>query len=266
MKITLRILRQKSPKDKSTIETYTVEDVDPDMRFLYMLDLLNGRLIKEGVRPVAFDHGCREGVCGLCGFMINGVPHGHGTKKAACQLHMREFEDGEVLFLEPYRSRALPVIRDLLVDRRALERIVQAGAFVPCRGEEESDRGESQDHGEEAEPPPFCIECGACVAACPNASAVLFAGAKLKTVSGFHPGKTDHCERVARIVEQMDAEGFGACSHHGECEAVCPKGISIDLIASLSASYRSAVLGGALPSDLSRPCKGRKPDGRSFPS
>jgi succinate dehydrogenase / fumarate reductase iron-sulfur subunit len=242
MKLTLKILRQENPGAKSTTETYTVEDVDPDMRFLYMLDMLNGRLIKEGIRPIAFDHGCREGICGDCGFMINGVPHGHHSGKTVCQLYMREFEEGDVLLLEPFRSRALPVIQDLLVDTRAVERVVQAGAFVPSFAVEETRPEQSQSLDEKAGPPPFCIECGACVAACPNASAMLFAGAKFATVSGFHPDRSDRSSRVTRIVAHMDTEGFGACSNHGECEAVCPKGISVDLIAGLNAGYISAAL------------------------
>ncbi len=244
MKVILEILRQKTPKDRGILKTYTVEDVDPDMKFLYMLDMLNGRLIEQGIRPIAYDHGCREGICGYCGFMINGLPHGPGTGKAVCQLDMREFKDGEVLLLEPFRSRALPVIRDLLVDRRALERIIQAGAFVPASPEEESKPDQSQISDKRAGPPPFCIECGACVAACPNGSAMLFAGAKFTTVSGFHSDGIARSRRVTRIVEQMDAEGFGACSNHGECEAVCPKGVPVDVIAGLNASYISAALRG----------------------
>ena len=214
------------------------------MGFLYMLDRLNGRLIREGVRPIAFDHGCREGICGLCGFMINGLPHGEITGKSVCQLYMREFEDGDVLFLEPYRSRALPVIRDLLVDRRALDRIVRAGAFVHSTDVDHPRSGIHRNAEERTEPPPHCIECGACVAACPNASAMLFAGARLKIVSGFHPEKADRSQRAARISEQMDAEGFGSCSNHGECEAVCPKGVAVALIAELNSRYLSAILGG----------------------
>ncbi|MDP6108417.1 MAG: 4Fe-4S dicluster domain-containing protein, partial [Candidatus Brocadiia bacterium] len=164
--------------------------------------------------------------------------------KTVCQLYMREFEDGEVLFLEPYRSRALPVVRDLLVDRRALDRIVRAGAFVHSTDVDHPRPGQPGDSEGRTEPPPHCIECGACVAACPNASAMLFAGARLKIVSGFHPGRTDRAQRAASISKQMDAEGFGSCSNHGECEAVCPKGVAVPLIAELNARYLSAILRG----------------------
>ena len=241
MKITLQVLRQKSPNEKSYLETHTVEGIDPDMKFLYMLDMLNGRLAREGIRPIAFNHGCREGICGCCGFMINGVPHGLPGGKAVCQLSMLEFEDGDVLLLEPFRSRALPVIRDLLVAREALDRIIQAGAFVPSSKRETSDPAQSQSVDARPGPLPFCVECGACVAACPNGSAMLFAGAKYAVLSAFHP---DRSLRVTRMVEHMDAEGFGACSNHRECEAACPKGISVDVIAALNSDYISGTLRG----------------------
>ncbi len=235
MDITLNIWRQENPDVTGGLKTYTVADVDPDMQFLYMLDLLNFSLIKAGERPVAFNHGCREGICGYCGFMINGVPNGHRDKTAVCQLYVREFIHEPVLVLEPFRSRALPVIRDLLVDRGALERMAQTGGLAR---DGTAGAGAADANGKgPAEALYFCLDCGACVAACPNGSAMLMTAAKLSPLASLHSSRPQRSALAVQMVERMDGEGFGACSDHRECEAVCPKGIPASLIAAVNSNY-----------------------------
>lgn len=243
MKVTLKIWRQSGPRDKGKLVSYPMEDVSPDMSFLELLDVLNEQLLLKGERPVAFDHDCREGICGSCGFMIGGVAHGPQKLTTTCQLFMRQFRDGETIIAEPFRSRAFPVIKDLVVDRSALDKIIQAGGFISARtgsapdanaipiGKEQADR--SMDAA-------ACIGCGACVAACPNGSAMLFTAAKISHLGLLPQGQPERHQRALRMVNRMEEMGFGPCSNHGECEAVCPKGISIDFIARLNRDFTKA--------------------------
>ena len=249
MTFTLRIWRQSGPREKGRLVAYTVEKVSSHMSFLEMLDVLNERLILQGERPVAFDHDCREGICGSCGFMIGGVAHGPLRLTTACQLFMRHFQDGDTLVVEPFRSRAFPVIRDLVVDRSALDRIVQAGGFISARTGSAPDGnailiGKAQ--ADRAMDAAACIGCGACVAACPNASAMLFTAAKISHLALLPQGQPERAQRTLRMVDTMRELKFGSCSNHGECEAVCPKGISIDFIARLNREFLKASVVGKL--------------------
>jgi succinate dehydrogenase / fumarate reductase iron-sulfur subunit len=237
MKLTLRIWRQKNPIMDGQFVTYEVDGVTPDMSFLEMLDVLNEQLVEHGEEPVAFEHDCREGICGSCGFLINGVPHGPRRHTTVCQLHMRFFNDGDALTLEPWRARAFPVIRDLVVDRSAFDRIIQAGGYITAP------TGSAPDAnailvGKEAADTAFdaaaCIGCGACVAACPNAAAMLFTSAKVTHLNVLPQGQPERDERTLNMVAAMRREAFGSCSNHGECEAVCPKGIPLEFIAQLN--------------------------------
>ena len=237
MKLNLQIWRQKSGDAEGKMVDYTVDDVSPDSSFLEMLDLLNEDLIHKGEEPVAFDHDCREGICGTCGMVIDGVAHGPKKAITTCQLHMREFSDGDTISVEPWRATAFPVIKDLVVDRSAFDRIIQAGGYISVG------TGSAQDANNILIPKPdadkamdaaACIGCGACVAACPNSSAMLFTSAKIGHLSSLPQGKEERYDRAVLMVGQMDAEGFGGCTNIRECEAVCPKEISIEFISMMN--------------------------------
>ncbi|HOX83088.1 MAG TPA: succinate dehydrogenase/fumarate reductase iron-sulfur subunit [Chryseolinea sp.] len=242
MKITLKIWRQKNKESKGGFKTYDHSHVSPDMSFLEMLDVLNTELIKKNEEPVHFDHDCREGICGMCSLYINGRPHGP-LQTTACQLHMRSFKDGETITIEPWRANAFPVIKDLVVDRTSFERIQQAGGYVSVNTGGVPDANAipiSKKIADEAMDAAACIGCGACVAACKNASAMLFVSAKVSQFALLPQGKPERQERVEKMVAQMDAEGFGACTNTGACEAECPKGISITNIARMNREYFAA--------------------------
>ncbi|HAC24226.1 MAG: succinate dehydrogenase/fumarate reductase iron-sulfur subunit [Cyclobacteriaceae bacterium] len=244
MKITLKIWRQTSPATKGQFKTYTLGHVSPDMSFLEMLDVLNQDLIKKGEEPVTFDHDCREGICGVCSLYINGRPHGP-LQTTTCQLHMRTFSDGETITIEPWRATAFPIIKDLMVDRSAFDRIQQAGGFISVNTGGVPDANEipiSKKIADEAMDAAQCIGCGACVAACKNASAMLFVSAKVSQFALLPQGKPERKERVEKMVAQMDAEGFGACTNTRACEAECPKGIKITNIARMNREYFSAMV------------------------
>ncbi|MCC6178922.1 MAG: succinate dehydrogenase/fumarate reductase iron-sulfur subunit [Chloroflexi bacterium] len=247
MRLTLKIWRQKGPRDEGHFETYDHPDVNEHMSFLEMLDVLNQRLITEDKEPVAFDHDCREGICGACSLMIDGVAHGPERATTVCQLHMRYFHDGQTVTIEPWRARPFPVIRDLIVDRRSFDRIIEAGGFITATvGAAQDANGilVPKTNSDQAMDAAACIGCGACVAACPNASAVLFTGAKLTHLSLLPQGQPERHKRAVRMVRQMQIEGFGACTNMGECEAVCPKEITMDVISKLNAEFLSASLRG----------------------
>jgi succinate dehydrogenase / fumarate reductase iron-sulfur subunit len=242
MKITLKIWRQKNREAKGAFKEYKVDHVSPDMSFLEMLDVLNTDLILKGEESVAFDHDCREGICGTCSLYINGRPHGP-QQTTTCQLHMRTFKDGETITIEPWRAKAFPVIRDLVVDRGAFDRIQQAGGYVSVNTGGVPDANEipvSKKVADEAFDSAACIACGACVAACKNSSAMLFVSAKVSQLALLPQGKPERKERVERMVAQMDAEGFGSCTNTGACEAECPKAISLSNIARMNREYFSA--------------------------
>jgi succinate dehydrogenase / fumarate reductase iron-sulfur subunit len=243
MHFTLRIWRQAAPDAVGELRAYRVDGVLPDMSFLEMLDVLNEQLVRSGEEPVAFDHDCREGICGSCGFVINGQAHGPQKATTACQLYMRSFASGESITVEPFRARAFPVLKDLFVDRTALDRIVAAGGFVSVNTGSAPDGNavavprESADRAMDAAQ---CIGCGACVAACPNASAMLFTSAKVAHLALLPQGLPERTRRALDMVARMDAEGFGNCSNHGECEAACPKEIRLETIALLNREYLRA--------------------------
>jgi succinate dehydrogenase / fumarate reductase iron-sulfur subunit len=248
MKLTLKIWRQKNSKDAGSLVTYPLDGVSEDSSFLEMLDVLNEELILKNQDPVAFDHDCREGICGMCGMVINGVAHGPERATTTCQLHMRHFKDGDTIVIEPWRARAFPILKDLVVDRTSLDRIVQAGGYVSVP------TGAAPDANSIPVPKPAadksmdaasCIACGACVAACPNASAMLFTSAKLGHLNSLPQGQPERYDRAVLMVEQMDKEGFGGCTNMGECSAVCPKEISLDFIAMMNRDLLAAGLRGA---------------------
>jgi succinate dehydrogenase / fumarate reductase iron-sulfur subunit len=244
MKISLNVWRQKDQLTKGSFKNYEVEHVSPDMSFLEMLDVLNGDLIKKGEDPIAFDHDCREGICGMCSLYINGHPHGP-LQTTTCQLHMRTFHDGEKITIEPWRAKAFPVIKDLIVDRTAFDRIQQIGGYVSVNTGGVPDANEipiAKKVADEAFDAATCIGCGACVAACKNASAMLFVSAKVSQFALLPQGKPEAKERVERMVAQMDAEGFGSCTNTYACEAECPKGISVTNIARMNREYFSAMM------------------------
>jgi succinate dehydrogenase / fumarate reductase iron-sulfur subunit len=237
MKITLRIWRQKDTTTEGRFVAYRVDEVTPDMSFLEMLDVLNEELIGRGEEPVAFEHDCREGICGSCGFLINGVPHGPRRHTTVCQLHMRFFEDGDELTLEPWRARAFPVVRDLVVDRSAFDRIIQAGGYISAPTGSAPDARAvlvPKEAADTAFDAAACIGCGACVASCPNAAAMLFTAAKITHLNVLPQGQPERDERTLNMVAAMGREEFGSCSNHRECEAVCPKGIPLEFIAGLN--------------------------------
>lgn len=247
MRINLRIWRQPGPNTKGHLENYTVESISPDMSFLEMLDTLNEQLIRKGQEPVAFDSDCREGICGTCGFLVDGRPHGPDACTTVCQLHMRRFKDGDSITLEPWRAKAFPVLRDLVVDRGAFDRIIQAGGYTSVNTGGAPD-GNSLPIAKPTADAAFdsaqCIGCGACVAACKNASAALFTSAKVTHLSLLPQGQVERGTRVLNMVARMDEEGFGPCSNEGECEAVCPKGISLTNIATMNREWWKATLKG----------------------
>lgn len=243
MNLTLRIWRQASPGTKGAMTTYEVTDVSPDMSFLEMLDTLNEVLIQRGEEPVAFDHDCREGICGACGMVINGTAHGP-ERTTTCQLHMREFRDGDVIDVEPWRARAFPVVKDLVVDRSAFDRIIGSGGYVTAP------TGAAPDAHATPVPKPVadtafehaeCIGCGACVAACPNGSAMLFTSAKVVHLNSLPQGAPERESRVLDMVDTMDDEGFGGCTNTGACAVVCPKGIPVTAISAMNREYLRAV-------------------------
>jgi succinate dehydrogenase / fumarate reductase iron-sulfur subunit len=244
MKIKLRVWRQKDQLTKGAFKMYELDHVSSDMSFLEMIDVLNGGLIKKGEDPIAFDHDCREGICGMCSLYINGHPHGP-LQTTVCQLHMRTFKDGETITVEPWRAKAFPVLKDLIVDRTAFDRIQQAGGYVSVNTGGVPDANEipiAKKVADEAFDAATCIGCGACVAACKNSSAMLFVSAKVSQFALLPQGRPEKKERVERMVAQMDAEGFGACTNTGACEAECPKSISVTNIARLNREYFSAVM------------------------
>lgn len=246
MNLTLKIWRQSGPNDKGKMETYPVSNISPDMSFLEMMDVLNDQLIREGKDPVAFDHDCREGICGMCSMYINGEAHGPSRGVTTCQLHMRSFSDGETIYIEPWRAQAFPVVKDLAVDRSAFDRIIQAGGYVSV-----NTSGNTQDanalpvpkaDADKAFDAATCIGCGACVATCKNASAMLFVSAKVSQLALLPQGQPERKERVLNMVNQMDAEGFGNCTNTGACEVECPKGISLENIARMNRDFLGASL------------------------
>jgi succinate dehydrogenase / fumarate reductase iron-sulfur subunit len=235
--LTLHIWRQKNRSATGRFVTYEARGISTDMSFLEMLDVVNEGLITKGEEPIAFDHDCREGICGQCGVVINGSPHGPRRATTSCQLHMRSFKDGDVLTLEPWRAAGFPVIKDLMVDRSAFDRIIAAGGFISVHtgnAPEANSLPVPKDDAELAMDAAACIGCGACVAACPNASAMLFVGAKVAHLNLLPQGQPERHRRAVSMVNQMDAEGFGSCTNHGECEAACPKEIPIQFIARLN--------------------------------
>ncbi|MCI0638706.1 MAG: succinate dehydrogenase/fumarate reductase iron-sulfur subunit [Gemmataceae bacterium] len=243
MKLFLHVWRQKDRTDPGRMETYNAEDISPDMSFLEMLDEVNEKLIQEGNEPIAFDHDCREGICGTCSLVINGMAHGPERGTTVCQLHMRKFQDGERIVIEPWRAKAFPVIRDLIVDRSSLDRIIQAGGFVSVNTGGAHDGNAlpvPKPNAETAMDAAACIGCGACAAACKNASAMLFVAAKVSHLAHLPQGQPERSQRVKKMVEQHDQEGFGHCSNQYECEAACPKEISVKFITQLNRDYLRA--------------------------
>jgi len=248
MKLTLKIWRQKSASAKGKLETYQVDGIEPDMSFLEMLDVLNEGFVEKNEEPVVFDHDCREGICGTCSLQINGEPHGPDSLITTCQLHMRKFNDGDTIVIEPFRATAFPVIKDLMVDRSAFDRIQQAGGFISVNTSGNTQDANNIPISKEDSDFSFnaatCIGCGACVAACKNASAMLFTAAKVSQFALLPQGKLEANRRVIAMVEQMDKEGFGNCTNTGACELECPKGISLYNIARLNREYLSAITKG----------------------
>jgi succinate dehydrogenase / fumarate reductase iron-sulfur subunit len=241
--LTLKIWRQNGPSDKGRFETYPAQNISTDMSFLEMLDVVNEQLTLEGREPIAFEHDCREGICGTCGTMVNGRAHGQLKGTTLCQLHMRHFADGATLVIEPFRARAYPVIKDLVVDRSALDRMIQAGGYISVNtgsAPEANTLPVPQDRAERAMDAAACIGCGACVASCPNASAMLFVSAKVSQLALLPHGRPEAARRALSMVRVMDACGFGNCSNHRECEKTCPKEISILNIARLNREYLKA--------------------------
>ncbi len=250
MRLTLHIWRQKGPAVAGGFRTYELDDVSPDMSFLEMLDVLNQELIKGGDDPVAFEHDCREGICGSCGFVINGVAHGGQPGTTTCELYMRHFKDGDEVFIEPFRAKGFPVIKDLIVDRSAFDRIMRAGGFISARVGSAPDANEvpiPKDEAELAMDYAECIGCGACVATCPNGAAMLFVSAKISHLGMLPQGQPERDRRARAMVRAMEQEAFGACTNYRSCEAVCPKEISITGIARMNKDWRRAMLKGDLP-------------------
>jgi succinate dehydrogenase / fumarate reductase iron-sulfur subunit len=247
MKVTLKIWRQKSPASPGEFRTYPTPELDPNMSFLEMLDVVNESLASRGEEPIAFDHDCREGICGTCSLVINGKPHGPRKGVATCQTYLRSFRDGDLIVVEPFRARAFPLVKDLVVDRTAFDRIIQAGGFISVRTGSSPDANTipipkaSADRAMDAAQ---CIGCGACVAACKNASAMLFVAAKVSHLGLLPQGQPERSQRVKAMVRQMDAEGFGGCTVTGSCEAVCPKEISLDFIARMNRDYARTLIQG----------------------
>ena len=243
MQLTLKVWRQKDANSAGDFEEYQLDAVSEDSSFLEMMDILSEKLVAEGKEPVAFDHDCREGICGMCSMTIDGVPHGPESATTTCQLHMRHFRDGQTITIEPWRAKPFPVVKDLVVDRSAFDRIIQSGGFISARAGSAVDANavpidkQTADHAMDAA---ACIGCGACVAVCPNASAMLFTSAKVTHMNSLPQGKAEKKRRTLAMVSTMDGEGFGGCTNTGECEAVCPKSISLDMIAQMNRDYAVA--------------------------
>ena len=245
MNITLKVWRQKNSKTQGALESYQVTDISEDMSFLEMFDVLNEKLISEGKEPIAFDHDCREGICGMCSMYINGSPHGPLQGVTTCQLHMRSFKDGDTIVVEPWRAKAFPIIKDLVVDRSAFDRIIASGGYISVNTGNAQDANAipiPKDDADKAFAAAACIGCGACVAACRNSSAMLFVSAKISQLSLLPQGQVEASERAQSMVNQMDSEGFGNCTNTGACEAECPKGISLENIARMNREFLSASL------------------------
>ena len=248
MNLTLKVWRQANAKAKGSMENYSIADVSPDMSFLEMMDVLNEQLIGQRIDPIAFDHDCREGICGMCSMFINGEAHGPDRLVTTCQLHMRKFKDGDTITIEPFRAQAFPVIKDLTVDRSAFDRVQQAGGFVSVNTSGNTQDANTIPIGKQDADKAFdaaaCIGCGACVASCKNASAMLFVSAKISQYALLPQGKVEATDRVMNMVKQMDEEGFGNCTNTGACEVECPKGISLENIARMNREYLFASLKG----------------------
>ena len=241
MNLTLKIWRQKNASEKGKIVEYKATNISPDMSFLEMMDVVNTDIIKRGEEPVAFDHDCREGICGSCSMYINGEAHGPGRAITTCQLHMREFKDGETIYIEPWRAKAFPVVKDLIVDRSAFDRVIQAGGYVSVNTSGNTIDANAvpipKEDADDAFNAATCIGCGACVATCKNSSAMLFVSAKVSQLALLPQGQVEREERVLNMVNQMDLEGFGSCTNTGACEVTCPKEISVDNIIKLNKAY-----------------------------
>ena len=247
MRLTLRVWRQERADAPGSLQTYEVDDISPDESFLEMLDIVNERLEQKGERPITFDHDCREGICGTCSMMVNGQAHGPRERTTTCQLHMREFTDGDVIVVEPWRATAFPIIQDLMVDRSAFDRIIEAGGYISVNtgsAPEANLMPVPKETADTAFDGATCIGCGACVAQCPNSAGQLFTAAKIGHLNLLPQGQPEHDTRAVSMVEQMESELFGSCSNFRECEAVCPKGISIDWIARMNRDYLMAKLKG----------------------
>ena len=245
MDLTLMVWRQGGPEDPGKLEEYKAGGVSTEMSFLEMLDVVNEDIVKAGGQPIAFDHDCREGICGTCSQVINGLPHGHEEKTTVCQLHMRHFKDGDTIYIEPWRGKAFPVIRDLIVDRGAFDRLIQSGGYVSVHTGGAPDANAiliSKSDADTAMDAAECIGCGACVAACPNGSAMLFVAAKVSHLASLPQGKVEAKERVRQMLGQMSEEGFGNCSNHYECQAVCPKGIKVSFISKLNREFMKSFI------------------------
>ena len=245
MNLTLKVWRQAGPDAPGALKEYAATDVSPDMSFLEMLDVVNERLIEKGEMPIAFDHDCREGICGMCGVMINGVAHGPMKGTATCQLHMRSFTDGDTIVIEPWRARAFPVLKDLVVNRGAFDRIIASGGFISAPTGSAQDANNipvSKQDSDSAMDAAACIGCGACVAACPNGSASLFTGAKIAHLGKLPQGQPERYRRALKMVAQMDLESFGGCTLFGECQEACPKEISIDVISRMNRDFMVAAV------------------------
>ena len=242
MNLTLYVWRQKNAQDKGRMEKYQAKNISTHMSFLEMLDVVNEDLIHQGIDPIAFDHDCREGICGMCSLVINGIPHGP-EQTTVCQLHMRYFKDGDTIYVEPWRAKAFPLVRDLVVDRSAFDRIMQAGGFVSVNTGGAPDGNAlpiAKENADTAMDAAACIGCGACVAACKNASAMLFVSAKVSQFANLPQGQAERKQRVLNMVAQMDKEGFGNCTNYYECEAACPKEVSVKFIAQMNRDYLCA--------------------------
>lgn len=240
MKLTLHVWRQKNAQAPGKIEVYEATDLNEDMSFLEMLDVVNEDLIKKGTEPIAFDHDCREGICGACSLTINGIPHGPDRGTTTCQLHLRRFKDGDTVYIEPFRAKAFPVLKDLVTDRSAFDRVIESGGFTSASTGGVPDANNiliPKPDAEEAMDAAACIGCGACVAVCPNASAMLFTAAKVSHLANLPQGKAEAAKRVQSMVNQMDEEGFGNCTNHFECSAACPKEIHVKFISKMNREY-----------------------------
>lgn len=245
MTLNLKIWRQKDGQDAGSIQDYKLSGVSPDMSFLEMLDLLNENLVGEGIDPIAFDHDCREGICGMCSLMINGQAHGPEARTTTCQLHMRKFKDGDTVVIEPWRARSFPVLKDLMVDRGAFDKIIEAGGYVSINAGNAPDGNAipiEKENADLAMDAAACIGCGACVASCKNASAMLFVSAKISQLALLPQGQIEHEQRVQKMVDKMDELGFGNCTNEAECEAACPKGIDLTNIARMNRGFLSSAV------------------------